>query len=61
MDLSSNRLIYWTPRILTIPFALFISLFAFDGFRFCEVEGILKRRGGYTVAPEVTSAALPVV
>jgi len=28
-----QRLLYWTPRILTIAFAIFISLFALDVFR----------------------------
>lgn len=29
---TSNRLIYWTPRILCILFAAFLSIFALDAF-----------------------------
>ncbi|HUW13609.1 MAG TPA: hypothetical protein VM537_28055 [Anaerolineae bacterium] len=29
---STRRFLYWTPRILTILFALFISVFALDVF-----------------------------
>ena len=32
MNTASNRLLYWTPRILTILFIIFISLFALDVF-----------------------------
>lgn len=32
MNNSINRLVYWTPRIMGIPFAAFISLFALDVF-----------------------------
>ena len=32
MNPASARLLYWSPRILTIGFALFISLFALDVF-----------------------------
>ena len=29
---TMNKVIYWTPRILTIVFILFLALFAFDVF-----------------------------
>ncbi|MCX6170877.1 MAG: hypothetical protein NTX65_16165 [Ignavibacteriales bacterium] len=29
---SSNKILFWSPRILSILFALFISIFAFDVF-----------------------------
>lgn len=32
MQPLNKRLLYWTPRILTIVFAIFISLFALDVF-----------------------------
>jgi len=32
MSAVSARLLYWSPRILTIGFAIFISLFALDVF-----------------------------
>ncbi|MBU4353333.1 DUF2070 family protein [Candidatus Parcubacteria bacterium] len=32
MEKKINRFIYWTPRILSIAFILFLSLFAFDVF-----------------------------
>ena len=32
MSRTSQRLLYWTPRVLGIAFALFISLFALDVF-----------------------------
>jgi hypothetical protein len=32
MQPSTKRLLYWTPRVLTILFAIFISLFALDVF-----------------------------
>jgi hypothetical protein len=32
MSRRGNRLIYWTPRVLCILFALFISMFALDVF-----------------------------
>ena len=32
MKESTRRLLYWTPRVLTILFALFVSLFALDVF-----------------------------
>ena len=35
-----KRLLYWSPRILCIAFALFLSLFAFDVFD--EQLGLLK-------------------
>lgn len=32
MSLIARRLLFWTPRVLGIAFALFISLFAMDVF-----------------------------
>lgn len=32
MKILSRRLLYWTPRLLCIAFAIFISLFALDVF-----------------------------
>ena len=32
MRAAAKRLLYWTPRIITILFALFVSLFAMDVF-----------------------------
>ena len=32
MNETRGRVLYWTPRVLGIVFALFISLFAFDVF-----------------------------
>jgi len=29
---TTHRLVYWTPRVLTIAFALFLALFAADVF-----------------------------
>lgn len=32
MNKSVKQLLFWTPRVLTLLFAIFISLFAFDVF-----------------------------
>lgn len=32
MSTTKKRLLYWSPRILAILFAIFVSLFAFDVF-----------------------------
>lgn len=32
MDDSTKRLLYWAPRVITVSFALFLSLFAMDVF-----------------------------
>ena len=32
MGVTSRRLLFWTPRVLCIAFALFLSLFALDVF-----------------------------
>ena len=37
MNSTTKKLLYWTPRILCMVFALFISLFAMDVFQ--EHEG----------------------
>lgn len=36
MNVNWDRILYWAPRILSVLFALFLSLFAFDVF----VEGV---------------------
>jgi len=40
MKKFSKKTLFWTPRVLTILFALFISIFAFDVFE--ENEGFLN-------------------
>ena len=37
MNRSTARLLYWSPRIISIAFAIFISLFALEAF--AEVHG----------------------
>ncbi len=32
MDIQQNKIIFWLPRLLTLLFAIFISLFALDVF-----------------------------
>ena len=32
MNLNYKKVLLWTPRVLTIAFAIFLSLFAFDVF-----------------------------
>jgi hypothetical protein len=32
MNVSTKRILFWTPRLLSILFAIFISLFALDVF-----------------------------
>ncbi len=32
MNTSTKRLLFWTPRVLCILFAMFLSMFAFDVF-----------------------------
>ena len=33
MNLAARRTLYWTPRVISIVFAVFISLFALDVFQ----------------------------
>jgi len=40
MTKSAGGVLFWAPRILTIPFALFLSVFALDVF--AETEGFLE-------------------
>ena len=40
MSLSSARLLFWSARILTLAFAIFISLFALEAFN--EVHGLWR-------------------
>ena len=39
MSRSSARLLYWSPRVLSILFAAFVSLFALDVFNGNEENG----------------------
>lgn len=40
MSRSAARLLYWSPRIITIGFAVFLSLFALEAFQ--EVHGFWR-------------------
>ncbi len=42
-----NKTLYWIPRILTILFILFISLFALDSFE--ENQSFLANFGGFLI------------
>jgi hypothetical protein len=42
-----NKILYWTPRILTIIFILFLGLFALDAFE--GDTGFLKKLGGFLI------------
>jgi hypothetical protein len=42
-----NKVLYWTPRILTIIFILFFGLFALDAFD--GNESMLKKLGGFFI------------
>ncbi|TNF42761.1 MAG: hypothetical protein EP310_05565 [Bacteroidetes bacterium] len=42
-----NKAIYWTPRILTIVFILFLALFALDSFE--GDQSIIKKAGGFFI------------
>ena len=39
--------LYWTPRILTIVFILFLALFAFDVFE--GDQSLIKKLGGFLI------------
>ncbi len=39
--------LYWTPRILTIVFILFLALFAFDVFE--GDQNLIKKLGGFMI------------
>ena len=40
MSRSAARLLYWSPRVLAIAFAIFLSLFALDVFK--EFHGLWR-------------------
>ena len=42
-----NKALYWTPRILTIIFILFLGLFAMDVFD--GNESLIKKLGGFLI------------
>ena len=42
-----NKALYWTPRILTIVFILFLGLFALDSFE--GDQSLLKKAGGFLI------------
>jgi hypothetical protein len=42
-----NKILYWTPRILTIIFILFLGLFALDSFE--GDQSMMKKLGGFLI------------
>lgn len=42
-----NKILYWTPRILTIVFILFLALFAFDVFE--GEQSLIKKLTGFLI------------
>lgn len=42
-----NKILYWTPRILTIVFILFLGLFALDAFE--GDQSLIKKLGGFLI------------
>jgi len=52
MSILSRRLLYWTPRALSIAFAAFLSLFALDVFS--------EHRGFWDTALALTMHLVPV-
>jgi hypothetical protein len=42
-----NKFLYWTPRILTIIFILFLGLFALDSFE--GDQSMIKKLGGFFI------------
>lgn len=42
-----NKILFWTPRVLTIIFILFISLFALDSFE--GERSILEKLGAFLI------------
>jgi hypothetical protein len=42
-----NKFLYWTPRILTIVFILFLGLFALDAFE--GDQSLIKKLGGFII------------
>jgi hypothetical protein len=42
-----NKMLFWTPRILTIVFILFLGLFALDSFE--GEQSMIKKIGGFFI------------
>lgn len=42
-----NKILYWTPRVLTIVFILFLGLFALDSFE--GDQSMIKKLGGFFI------------
>jgi hypothetical protein len=42
-----NKTLFWTPRILTILFILFLGLFALDAFE--GDQSLIKKLGGFII------------
>lgn len=42
-----NKMLFWTPRILTIVFILFLGLFALDSFE--GEQSMIKKLGGFFI------------
>lgn len=42
-----NKLLFWTPRVLTMAFILFLGLFAFDVFE--GPRSIMEKLGGFLI------------
>jgi hypothetical protein len=57
MSRTANRALYWTPRILCILFAIFISLFALDVFS----EGYTGRELAVALAMHMIPTAILLV
>src|ERR1035437_8387888 len=47
MSRTQGRLLFWSPRILTIAFAIFLSLFALDVFN--EVSGFWQEAIAFSI------------
>lgn len=58
---SSRRTLYWAPRTLAILFALFLSLFALDGFEPGSSFGEIAVALGTHLVPVALFVALLVV
>jgi hypothetical protein len=42
-----KKVLYWTPRILTIVFVIFLGLFALDAFE--GDQSLIKKLGGFII------------
>lgn len=49
MSRSSARLLHWSPRILSIAFALFLGIFAFDVFSGNEGHGFWQTLAAFLI------------